>query len=129
MVRSSKKRVARFCEPRRYAPGETIFEAEASASEIQLVLAGEVDVYLGEPPARIGGVGEGECLGEVSALSGLAHSATAVARDHVETAVLSHESLDSLIRRRPDVGVVLFRNLAAGLGEKLQRSDLALLEK
>jgi CRP-like cAMP-binding protein len=88
-----------------------------------------VDVYLGVPPARVGSVGEGESLGEVSALSGLAHSAAAVARDHVETAVLHRESLESLIRRRPDVGVVLFRNLATGLGEKLQRSDQALLEK
>ena len=58
----------------------------------------------------------------------MAHSASAVAKSQVETAVLSHESLESLIRRRPDVGVVLFRNLATGLGEKLQRSDLALLE-
>ncbi len=88
-----------------------------------------MDVYLGVPPARVGSVGEGESLGEVSALSGLAHSAAAVARDHVETAVLHRESLESLIRRRPDVGVVLFRNLATGLGEKLQRSDQALLEK
>jgi len=124
-----QQRVARFCEPQRYAPGETIFEADASAGEIHLVLSGDVDVYVGHPRARVGSVGEGESLGEVSALSGVAHSASAVARDQVETAVLSHESLESLIRRRPDVGVVLYRNLATGLGEKLQRSDLALLEK
>jgi hypothetical protein len=90
-----QQRVARFCEPHNYAPGETIFEADTSADEIYLVLSGDVDVYLGAPPARVGGVGEGECLGEVSALSGLAHSAAAVARDHVEMAVLSHESLES----------------------------------
>jgi GNAT superfamily N-acetyltransferase len=124
-----QQRVARLCEPRRYAPGEPIFEADTPASEIHLILSGDVDVYLGVPPARVGSVGEGESLGEVSALSGLAHSAAAVARDHVETAVLHRESLESLIRRRPDVGVVLFRNLATGLGEKLQRSDQALLEK
>jgi len=31
-----------------------------------------------------------------------------------------------LVRQRPDVGVVLYRNLALGLGDKLRRADGAL---
>jgi GNAT superfamily N-acetyltransferase len=122
-----RERLATFCQPRSYSPDEPVFEAGAKAEEIHLVLRGEVEVLFGEPPVRVGRVMEGECLGEVSVLSGLDHSAKAVAREDVETAVLSRNSLDSLIRLRPDIGVIMFRNLAVGLGEKLQRSDIAQL--
>ena len=124
-----QQRLAGFCEPRAYRASETIFSAGTPAEELHLVLAGEADIYLGDPPRPIGRVGSGECLGEVSTLSGKAHSAAAVARNGVETAALSHEALRSLIRQRPDIGVILYRNLAVGLGEKLQRSDLALLQQ
>lgn len=122
-----RQRLAVVCEPRRFEPRESIFETGAPAEELHLVMSGVVDVYLGQPGEAVGSVGEGESLGEVSTLSGTAHSATAVAREAVETAVLSHEALNRLIRQRPDIGTMLYRNLAVGLGEKLQRSDRALL--
>jgi hypothetical protein len=46
----------------------------------------------------------------------------------VETGVLSRQDLRSLVRLRPGIGVVLYRNLARGLGEKLRRADLATLD-
>ena len=124
-----RERLATFCRPRSYAAGQSVFETGAKADEFHLVLRGEVEVLFGEPPLTVGKVMEGECLGEVSVLSGLDHTATAVARDEVQTAVLSRNALESLIRLRPDIGVTMFRNLAVGLGQKLQRSDIALLEK
>ena len=51
------------------------------------------------------------------------HSATATAQTKTETAVLPHHELDQLIRLRPDIGVIIYRNLARGLGKKLIRSD------
>jgi hypothetical protein len=40
----------------------------------------------------------------------------------VETAVLGHAELAELVRLRPDIGLHIYRNLAAGLGEKLKRA-------
>ena len=37
--------------------------------------------------------------------------------------LLTREDLTRLVRRRPDIGVTLYRNLAAELGEKLRRAD------
>jgi hypothetical protein len=34
--------------------------------------------------------------------------------------------LADLIRRRPDIGVIIYRNLAEGLGDKLLRSSQVL---
>jgi hypothetical protein len=40
----------------------------------------------------------------------------------VEAAELLQRDLADLIRRRPDIGVIIYRNLAVGLGDKLLRS-------
>jgi len=52
------------------------------------------------------------------------HSADALVCCSVRAAVLPRDDLQALVRQRPDIGVVLFRNLARGLGEKLRRADL-----
>ena len=35
----------------------------------------------------------------------------------IEVAELFRRDLEDLIRRRPDIGVIIYRNLAVGLGE------------
>jgi CRP-like cAMP-binding protein len=74
----------------------------------------------------VGLIQSGECLGEMSLLTGAVHSATATAQTPVKTAVLGHEDLTELIRLRPDIGLLIYRNLAVGTGEKLKRLDVTL---
>jgi len=71
-------------------------------------------------------IGAGSCIGEMSLLTTAPHSATVVAQDHLETVVFSHTVLESLMRRRPDIGLQIYRNLATGLGEKLRHADAGL---
>jgi CRP-like cAMP-binding protein len=78
---------------------------------------------------RGGVVGTGECLGEMSLLTGAAHSATATARTHVEAAVLGHRALVELIRMRPDIGLHIYKNLAVGMGEKVKRLGATLARR
>ena len=40
----------------------------------------------------------------------------------IEVAERHRRDLEDLIRRRPDIGVIIYRNLAVGLGDKLLRS-------
>jgi len=47
----------------------------------------------------------------------------------VEAGVLTKKDLQSVVRLRPGIGVVLYRNLARGLGEKLRRADLGILDE
>ena len=68
-------------------------------------------------------ISAGECLGEISLLTGAPHSATGVATVASEAAVLTHQDLIQLIRFRPDIGLALYRNLAIGLGAKLARTS------
>lgn len=111
-----------------FARGEEIFAQGDRCEEMYLVLSGEVDVRMDGATRSVGRVSSGECLGEVALLTGESHSATAVAEEDVEAGVLTRQDMESLVRLRPGIGVVLYRNLARGLGEKLRRADLATLD-
>jgi CRP-like cAMP-binding protein len=102
--------------------GEHLFVEHEPADRLYIVLLGHVAISCGTPSATIGTVHTGETCGEVSLLSARPHSATATAEGHVEAAELLHRDLADLIRRRPDIGVIIYRNLAVGLGDKLRRS-------
>ena len=88
-----------------------------------IVLSGSLAIHMEGSSSPVGAVGPGECLGEVALLSEAPHSATAVAMEPVETGVLTRAGLVELVRQRPDIGVVLYQNLARGLGDKLRRAD------
>ena len=69
---------------------------------------------------------EGELVGEVSLLKKTPHTATAIAEGPVEAAAVRHADLNRLLQQRSDIGVILFRNLATGLSNKLSRTDAFL---
>jgi predicted N-acetyltransferase YhbS len=122
-------RLASTCSVSGMAAGEPIYSENEPADKMYIILEGRVSVGMGNPAVRIGTVEKGETLGEVSLLSSGIHSASAAAETNVEAAVLSHEELAELIRQRPDIGICLYRNLAAGLGDKLLRSGAVLRER
>ena len=51
-------------------------------------------------------------------------AATPTAQWEVHAGVIRKPDLDALVRQRPDIGVVLYRNLAEGVGSKLRQFDL-----
>ncbi len=102
--------------------GDRLFAEHEPAERLHLVLQGEVTISSGSSSKVIGTVHTGEICGEVSLLSSRPHSATAKAVNDLEVAELHRRDLEDLIRRRPDIGVIIYRNLAVGLGDKLLRS-------
>ena len=123
------ERLAGACSHRSFEAGAEIFRRGDPCTEMYLILDGEVSVYIEGRSDPIGTVRAGECLGEISVLTGGEHSATARAATQVEVGVLTKKDLQSLVRLRPGIGVVLYRNLARGLGEKLRRADLDILNE
>ena len=88
---------------------------------LYILLDGAAAVVRAATSHAVGVVGPGECLGEMSLLTGQPHSASARATRPTETAALTHDELAALVRFRPDIGLIMFRNLAIGLGAKLGR--------
>lgn len=111
--------VARACAVRIVEEGAVLFAPEDGADEMFVILSGGVEVSRdGEVIVRMG---PGDAVGEVALLTGLTHSATVTALQTTDLAVLTRTALDELTRMRPDISVVLYRNLAAGLGRKLRK--------
>jgi GNAT superfamily N-acetyltransferase len=129
LTQEQLQRLAVSCGQAAVEAGERVFSRGEPCNETYLILDGEVEIRLADEDRAVGVVGPGECLGEVSLLMGTSHSADAVALRPVRAAVLPCEDLVELVRQRPDIGVVLFRNLARGLGEKLRRTDFYLIEE
>jgi CRP-like cAMP-binding protein len=90
-----------------------------------ILLAGEAEVRRSGSVHRVGTVRPGECVGEMSLLTAQPHSASVVATCVTQAATLSHDDLARVIRARPDIGLVIYRSLAIGLGAKLGRTPTA----
>ncbi len=123
------QRVAGYARYQNYEAGENILEEGTRGEEMYLILSGEVDIVMSGSDAPIGRVGPGECLGEVAMLTRADHMAKGIARTPVEAGVLTGERIGKLVRLRPDIGVVLYRNVARGLGDKLRRADFEIIEE
>lgn len=120
-------RLASWFAYRVYEQGEELFSEGQPGEQLILVLEGEVALLMGGEELTEVRVTAGECLGEASLLASRPHSATARAAVRVETAVIGRDTLNELARRRPDIGLTIYRNLARELGQKLSRSDLIIL--
>lgn len=122
-------RLAGICAVREWQGGERLFTQHDPTDRLYMVLQGHVTISSGHPPVCLGVIRTGETCGEVSLLSARPHSATATADGPVEAAELLQRDLADLIRRRPDIGVIIYRNLAIGLGDKLLRSGPSAHER
>jgi len=106
---------------RTLAAGHRIFTSGDPAEEILIILEGEAEVEANG--VSLGSVGPGECLGEVAFLQGTLHAADAIVVTPIDAAVLTRGALHTLARQRPDIGSVVYRNLARDIGGKLRRAD------
>lgn len=120
------QRVAAISGYQRFEAGEAVFRSEEPGEEMFLVLTGEVSVRM-PGGDEVGVVGPGECLGEIALLTRKDHYCAGIASEPVEAGILTREDMRELVRLRPDIGVVLYRNLALGLGDKLHRTDRTLV--
>lgn len=111
----------RECWVGRLPAGERLFSEGDRPDRMIVVLSGCAAIDIGGEV--IGTVGPRESLGEVALLSGHDHAASAIAQTDMDVGVIDAASLKAIVRRRPDIGTVVYRNLARGLGDKLHRAD------
>ena len=94
-----------------------------SARFLHLILRGKVNVMCGDSDKVVGTASQSETLGESSIVSELSHSATVIAAEPTEIARLPVAQLGRLANRRPDIGLIIYRNLARSLSNKLRRTS------
>lgn len=108
-------RVAAAMTPKRYAPGQTIFEQGEEGNAMYLVQRGRVRVFIkderqNEITFRF--YGTGEIVGEFALLDQQPRSASADADGETVLMELSRAAFDDFLRERPIIGVTMMRSLA-----------------
>lgn len=116
------RRLAAAMRTGRIDEGATLFETGQPATALHVLLSGEVSIARGD--RVLGIIGSGDVVGERGLLAGGQHRSTARARSELRVATLDAEALALLSRQRPDIALVLYRNLACGLGQKLDGANL-----
>lgn len=116
-------RLAGMCCIQRFEAHETLFQQGTPAEQMLILLEGSAHVEISDSPEPVGTIQAGESIGELSFLTGENHSATVKTDCPSLAAAFSDRDLSALIRQRPDIGMILFRNLGVGVGRKLQRMD------
>jgi ribosomal protein S18 acetylase RimI-like enzyme len=123
MNEEQQRRLASYCRFEKFPDGELLFRQGEASGAIFVLVEGSISIQVGEAKRPIARISTGECLGEISALTDSVHSASALAVGEVQAVSLSVEDARQLIRRRPDIGVILYRNLAHTLSKRLAETD------
>ncbi len=110
--------------------GKPLFRRLEPADTLYLLVRGEIEIAGGDEGTRLATIGPGDTLGEVALLGRIpTHTAEAIPVGPAELIGIPFQALQSLLRRRPDIGTRLYQNLASQLGQKLLKADDTLLQR
>lgn len=112
-------------ELRRYEPGDVMLQEGEEEVSIFVILSGRVSVkreHVGFA-IEIGSFGPREIFGEMSFIEGLPASATVVAEEATEAAVISNRQLLNIIRQNPEFYGRFYHSLAEILSRRLRHTS------
>ncbi len=122
MSRRRIKRIVLMGELREYAASETLIDGEALDKMLLVVLDGRIDYCIerrDHSPLERRFLGTGDVCGVLSFVSDGRRRVTAVAQRRCQVLCLNWQGIQRVSRYFPRASVLLFRNLAAILGERM----------
>ena len=123
------RKMARLFTQKLYRPGEKVFSRGDSGNEAYVVMRGQIDICLEEGAKPIATVGNGQIFGELAFLDGAARNALAVAGQATILLVMQRIAFNEVVQREPHLGMVIMKNVAMDLSNKLRRANAALSGK
>lgn len=115
------------------APAGSVLIGEGDFGDFGLfVLRGKVGVFKRDASGatrRIGEAGIGETLGEMSMVDGQPRTASCIADEEVDFAVLDRDGLSSIIADDPKLGAKILIELVQHLSAKLRSASQRLAEQ
>ncbi len=123
------RKMARLFTQKLYRPGEKVFNKGDSGNEAYVVMRGQIDICLEEGARPIATVGNGQIFGELAFLDGAARVALAVASQASILLVVQRVAFNEVVQREPHLGMVVMKNVAMDLSNKLRRANAALSGK
>ena len=116
--------VAGHCGFAYFHAGDTIMEEGRVSTIADVILSGEVDVFVDTPAGRVhvATVGPPHLVGELGALAAMPRSATVIARSDLCVLRIERDNLMSLTAEHPSIGVAII----AELGQRLHGMNRSL---
>jgi sigma-B regulation protein RsbU (phosphoserine phosphatase) len=115
--RLSLTAVAERCDVAHFRAGDTIMQEGRMSTFADVILAGEVDIFVATPAGQVhvATVGPSHIVGELGALAAMPRSATVVAHSDLRVLRLERGSLMSLTAEHPQIGVAIIGELGQRL--------------
>jgi CRP-like cAMP-binding protein len=120
------RKIARLFVQKLYRPGEQVFAKGDSGDEAFVVLRGKISIKLESESPAVAQLGDGKIFGELAFLDGAPRAAFAVATQPSILLVMKRTAFTEVVRREPNLGMVVMRNLAQDLALKLRGVNEAL---
>lgn len=120
------RKIARLFVQKLYRPGEQVFKKGDSGDAVYVVMRGQIDIQLEEASKPIASVGSGKIFGELAFLDGAPRNAYAVAGQPSILLVVQRTALNELVQREPHLGMVIMRNVAMDLSNKIRQANATI---
>lgn len=120
------RKIARLFVQKLYRGGDVVFPKGASGEEAYVILRGKINIHLDTAAPPIAQLVEGKIFGELAFLDGAPRVANAVAAQPSILLVMQRSAFNDLVRREPNLGMSVMRNLALDLAIKLRGVNDAL---
>ena len=120
------RKIARLFTQKLYRPAEKVFNKGDSGKEAYIVMRGQVDICLEEGSSPIASVTSGQIFGELAFLDGSSRGAHAIASQASILLVIQRSAFNDIVQREPHLGMVVMRNIAMDLSNKLRKANTAM---
>jgi hypothetical protein len=117
------RKIARLFVQKLYRPGEFVFAKGDSSGEAYIVLRGKINIQLEREATPVAQLTDGKIFGELAFLDGSPRNAFAAAAQPSILLVVQRSAFSDLVRREPNLGMVVMRNIATDLAAKLRHAD------
>ena len=122
------RRVAAICREAKYAKGQIVTSQGEEGDEMFIVRDGLVEVTVGEAgegPRTVVNLGTGQVVGEMALVDRGPRSATVRCVTDATLNVIERDAFENLCQSSAQIGMVVYRNLAADLSFKLRHRHLS----
>lgn len=120
------RKIARLFTQKLYRPGELIFKKGDSGDSAFVVMRGQIDIHLEETGKPIAAIQSGKIFGELALLDGANRTAFATAGQASIVLVVQRQALSDLTQREPHLGMVIMKNIAIELSNKLRFANTTI---
>ena len=118
--------ILKICKPQSFSQNEVVCEYGSKSTEMHILLSGEL-VVTAKDGTALSSLKPITTVGEMGVITAQPRSATVIAGQPSSVFLVSKLKFEVLIKKYPDVGFVIYRNIIQLLSERLDTTNQQLV--